>query len=330
MLTSQIHETTARHHESLLRELGNTVVRALADDDVTEVMLNPDGELWIDSHSRGLTRAGATMDPAQAESLLSTVAGLLDRVVNEHHPILEAELPLDGSRIEGLLPPIVPAPVFAIRKRAVTVYTFDQYIGGGLLSEDQADTLRAAIVDRQNIVVSGGPGSGKTTFANAIIREMEWLASRTERLVIIEDTYELRCQSPNHVTLHTTEAVTLRELVRAAIRLRPDRIIIGEVRDEEALDLLKAWNTGNPGGCATVHANSARDALDRLDHLAQEAGVPTQAALVASTVDLVVHMERNGSERRAHQLVSIQGYDPGSGYALESVADPVADKEVPK
>ena len=326
MLTSPTRETRSRHRESLLRELGDAVVRALADDDVTEVMLNPDGRLWIDSHSRGLAPIESTMEPAQAESLLSTVAGLLDRVVNEHHPILEAELPLDGSRIEGLLPPIVPVPVFAIRKRAGAVYTFEQYVGAGLLSEGEADAVRAAIVDRHNILVSGGPGSGKTTFANAIIREMESLASHTERLLIIEDTYELRCESPNHVSLHTTETVTLRELVRAAIRLRPDRILIGEVRGEEALDLLKAWNTGNPGGCATVHANSARDALDRLDHLAQEAGVPAHAALVASTVDLVVHMERIGSKRRVQHLASVLGYDPSSGYSVQSVAG----KEDPK
>ena len=222
------------------------------------------------------------------------------------------------------------SPVFAIRKRAVQVFTFDDYIADGILTADQADILRGAIVDRQNLLISGGPGSGKTTFANAVLREMEWLAPRAERFLLIEDTYELQCKSPNHVMLHTTENVTLRDLVRAAIRLRPDRVVIGEVRGEEALDLLKAWNTGNPGGCATVHANSAEDALSRLDQLAQEAGVPSQARLVASTVDVVAHMERNGSSRRVRELISVHGLDPSGEFHVEPIADPPAEKEKPE
>ena len=319
-----------RHRASLLRELGDVVVQALSDDDVTEIMRNPDGQLWFDSRSRGLVRAGAEMPAVQAESLLSTVAGLLDRIVNRDHPILEAELPLDGSRIEGLLPPVVLSPIFAIRKRAARIFTFEDYVSDGILTTDQADILRGAIVDRQNLVISGGPGSGKTTFANAVLREMEWLAPRTERLVLIEDTYELRCPSPNHVTLHTTEEVALRDLVRAAIRLRPDRIVIGEVRGAEALDLLKAWNTGNPGGCATVHANNADDALTRLDQLAQEADVPTQVRLVASSVDLVVHMERYGSHRRVAQIASVHGLSPDGEFVVEPMSEPAAKKEIPE
>jgi type IV secretion system protein VirB11 len=320
----------ARHHESLVRELGDFIVGALANADITEIMLNPDGELWVDSRTRGLARAGAEMPAHQAESLLSTVAGLLDRIINEENPILEAELPLDGSRIEGLLPPVVPSPVFAIRKRPTRVFTLDDYIADRILTADQADILRGAIVDRQNLLISGGPGSGKTTFANAVLREMDWLAPRAERYLLIEDTYELQCKSPNHVTLHTTENVSLRDLVRAAIRLRPDRIVIGEVRGEEALDLLKAWNTGNPGGCATVHANSAVDALSRLDQLAQEAGVPSQARLVASTVDLVAHMERSGSSRRVRELVSVHGLTAAGEYHVEPIAEPPAEKENPE
>jgi type IV secretion system protein VirB11 len=293
-------------------------------------MRNSDGELWIDSRARGLIRLDVTMSDPQAESLLSTVAGLLNRVVNDRHPILEAELPLDGSRIEGLLPPVVPSPVFSIRKRANSVYTLDQYVEEGILTLAQADVLQGAIFGRKNILISGGPGSGKTTLANALIREMEWLAPRAERLLLLEDTYELQCNSPNHVTLHTTENVTLRDLVRAAIRLRPDRIIIGEVRGAEALDLLKAWNTGNPGGCATVHANSAGEALTRLDQLAQEAGVPSQVRLIASTVHLVVHMERQGTSRQVRQLLSVQGVSPTGEFQVEPTADPPAEKENPE
>jgi len=320
-------ESTTRHRESLLRELSDSVAEALADDDITEVMRNADGELWIDSRTRGLARLDAKMSDPQTESLLSTVAGLLNRVVNDQHPILEAELPLDGSRIEGLLPPVVPSPVFSIRKRANSIYTLNQYVEEGILAQDQAEALTGAIVARQNILISGGPGSGKTTLANALLREMEWLAPRAERLLLLEDTYELRCQAPNHVTLHTTENVSLRDLVRAAIRLRPDRIIIGEVRGAEALDLLKAWNTGNPGGCATVHANSAGEALTRLDQLAQEAGVPSQTRLIASTVHRVVHMERHGSSRRVRQLLSVRGVSPNGDFHVEPLAESPTGKE---
>ncbi|MCP3963598.1 MAG: P-type conjugative transfer ATPase TrbB [bacterium] len=320
-------EQTLRHRDSLRRELGETVLRALEDDDVTEVMLNADGQLWLDLRTRGMVPAGASMPPTQAASLLSTVAGLLNQVVSEAQPILEAELPLDGSRIEGILPPVVEAPVFAIRKRAAHLFPLAQYVSDGDLEAWQAQALRDALHKRRNLIVSGGPGSGKTTFVNAILHEMaEISAAGGERFVILEDTYELRCEAPNHVALHTSENVTLRALVRACLRLRPDRIVIGEVRGAEAHDLLKAWHTGNPGGCATVHANSALDALERLDHLAQEAGVPSQARLVASSVDLIVHMERLGSRRRARELLSVEGYEPASGYLVEPLSDPTSPK----
>ncbi|MCP4988481.1 MAG: Flp pilus assembly complex ATPase component, partial [Colwellia sp.] len=172
-------------------------------------------------------------------------------------------------------------PVFAIGKRAATLFPLERYLEDGALSAEQAKALRRAIAERRNLLVSGGPGSGKTTFANAVLHEMGRLAPQTERLVILEDTYELQCDAPNHLVLRTSETVSLRALLRATLRLRPDRIIVGEVRGAEAHDLLKAWNTGNPGGVATVHANSAADALERLDQLVQEAGVPSQARLIA-------------------------------------------------
>ncbi len=322
MTTPWTPEQAHRHRAALLRDLGATVVDALADPDVTEVLLNPDGQLWLDTASRGLVPAGATMAPEQAESLLSTVAGLLGRVVGDRHPILEAELPLDGSRIEGILPPVVKAPVFAIRKRAATLFPLERYLEDGALSAEQAEALRQAIAERRNLLVSGGPGSGKTTFANAVLHEMGRLAPQTERLVILEDTYELQCDAPNHLVLRTSEAVSLRALLRATLRLRPDRIIVGEVRGAEAHDLLKAWNTGNPGGVATVHANSAVDALERLDQLVQEAGVPSQARLIASTVHLIAHMERRGRRRVVRQLAAVCGGDPEHGFRVESLAAP--------
>jgi type IV secretion system protein VirB11 len=198
-----------------------------------------------------------------------------------------------------------------------------------VLAPSEADVLRAAVRERWNVVISGGPGSGKTTFANALLHEMGRLAE-TERVVILEDTFELRCSTPNHLILHTSGAVDLRRLVHAALRLRPDRLVVGEVRRAEALELLKAWNTGNPGGLATVHANNAEMALERLDQLAQEAGVPSRARLVAQTVDVVVHLERRGSVRRVRQLVHVVEHDPERGFVVDGFFPEIEIEEVEK
>ena len=312
-------QQASRHQASLNRELGDTITQALADPDITEVMLNPDGELWLDSRKQGLIPSGTTMSPSQAQGLVTTIAGILGRVLTEEDPRLEAELPLDGSRLCALLPPITPAPTFAIRKRATELLPLSHYEATHTLTPPHAEILRRSLKARQNILISGGPGSGKTTFANALIDEMTQLAETGERLFLLEDTAELQCQAPNHIPLHTTPDVTLRDLVRSTLRMRPDRIVIGEVRGAEAFDLLKAWNTGNPGGLATLHANSALDALERLDHLTQEAGVPSQARLIASTLDIVVHMRRHAQRREVQELYLIQGYDPETGYHVEPV-----------
>ena len=240
-------QQTSRHHDSLRRELGEAVTLALANPDITEVMLNPDGELWLDSRTEGLIRACATMSPSQAAGLISTVAGLQGQVVSSKEPLLEAELPLDGSRFQAMLPPIVRAPAFAIRKRATCLYPLSHYEEAGTLSPKDAEAIRCGIRQRSNLLISGGPGAGKTTFANAVLHEMTQLAETTERYLILEDTYELQSEADNQTILHTSDTVSLQALVRSTLRMRPDRIVIGEVRGAEAHDLLKAWNTGNPG-----------------------------------------------------------------------------------
>ena len=313
-------EQAHRHSESLRRELGAVILDALQNEDVTEILLNADGQLWLDTHSGGLATTGSSLDAIQAQGLISTIAGLLGRTVGEEAPILEAELPLDGSRFEALLPPVVEAPIFSIRKRAERVIPLKAYLEAGSIQIKEAEALRTAIRERRNVLVSGGPGSGKTTFVNALLGEVSRLAPE-QRLCLLEDTYELRCETPNHVSLHTTPSVDLRQLVRASLRLRPDRIVVGEVRGAEAHELLKAWNTGNPGGCATVHANSAQDALERLDLLAQEAGVPSQGRLIASTVHLVAHFERSGSRRRLAELVAVRGFDAHRGFETQPLQE---------
>ncbi len=317
MRTANHDEQRQRWTEGLIRELGETIVGALGDDDVVEVLLNPDGRLWLDSRSQGMVDSGVRLLPQEGEAILASVAGMLGAQIDVEHPIIEAELPLDGSRIEGMVPPLVARPSFAIRKRASRVFPLSHYIDSGTMSGAQAEALREAIAERRNILVSGGTGSGKTTLVNAILDEMVRLGEPCERFILLEDTVELQCTAANHAALRTSRHVDLATLVRATMRLNPDRIIIGEVRGREALDLLKAWNTGHPGGCTTVHANNAAAALLRLDQLAQEAGVPSQKSLIAETVGLVVHIEGGSRGRRVTELGRVAGLAGDGSFDLE-------------
>jgi type IV secretion system protein TrbB len=310
---------TARLSEKLRRELGPVVLKALSDPDVIEIILNPDGRIWVESHTAGMSQTDASMAPTQAENLIGTVAAALNAVANPQNPIIEGELPLTGSRFEGLLPPIAPSPCFVIRKRASVVYTLDHYVKDNIVTRAQAIALRDAIAKRRNIVIAGGTGSGKTTLVNALIHEMVTLGDQAERFVIIEDTLELQCAARNALQLHTADAADMTRLVRATMRLRPDRIIIGEVRGKEALALLKAWNTGHPGGITTLHANSASAALLRLLSLVEEAGVPAQPQLIAEAVNLLAFMERTSiTGRRLTELVHVEGYSQIAGFKFAS------------
>ena len=313
-------EQQERLYEKLRRELGPVVLGALDDADVTEVILNPAGALWTESQQHGMRETGERMSSIQAENLIGTVASMLGTVVNAGSPIVEGELPLDGNRFEGILPPVSPAPVFVIRKRPQLIYTLDDYVTAGIMRPRHAKVIRHAITRRENIVIAGGTASGKTTLANALIHEMVTLGDPSERFVILEDTRELQCTARNAVQLHTGDVADLTRLTRVTMRLRPDRIIIGEVRGPEALALLKAWNTGHPGGVTTVHANSAAAALMRLDTLILEAGVPPQPHLVAEAVDLVVFITRTLDGRRVDELARVAGCDPAIGYRLEAIA----------
>jgi type IV secretion system protein TrbB len=260
------------------------------------------------------------LTPTQIESLIGTVAALLGTVVHGRAPIVEGELPINGYRFEGILPPVSTAPTFVIRKSASQVYSLEDYAKSGVMTSAQLEVCRDAIRARHNIVIAGGTASGKTTLANALMREIVAGGDPAERIVILEDTRELQCEAPNAVQLHTGDVADLTRLVRVTMRLRPDRIIVGEVRGGEALALLKAWNTGHPGGITTVHANSAAAALLRLESLIQESGVPPQPRLVAEAVDLVAFIVRTPEGRRIRELARVSAYDVERGnYVLEPV-----------
>lgn len=309
----QVDDRSRRLREKLQRELGRTVDEALRDPEVIEVVLNPDGRLWAERLGAGMQPIGE-MTASNAESLMATVASAMETTVTRERPIIEGELPTDGSRFEGLLPPVVSSPVFAIRKRASRLFSLDEYVERGIMTADQRRQIVAAVTDRRNVLVVGGTGTGKTTLTNGIIQTIADV-SPEHRLVILEDTVEIQCRSANVVQLRTSDSVTMQQLLRATMRLRPDRIIVGEVRGAEALSLLKAWNTGHPGGVATVHANDAEAGLLRLEQLVEEGlqGGRANAAVVAQAVGLVVAIEKTPGPpgRRVRQLVNVTGHRDG-------------------
>lgn len=283
-------QTLTRLDEMLRRQLGKVILDAIADPMVTDILVNDDGLLWIERHGESMFNS-LTLPPSHVEAIIGTVAASLNTVANAEHPILEGELPIARIRFEGLLPPIARRPCFAMRKPANVLYTLDDYVRDGIISDELRDKFRGAIKRRENIILGGGTGSGKTTLAGAIINEMVVLFPEA-RYVIIEDTLELQCRAKNLVQLHTSDAVDMLRLVRTAMRMRPDRIIVGETRGAEALAMLKGWQTGHPGGVTTVHANSATGILTRLASLIQEAGVPPQPDLLVETVHYLAFIER--------------------------------------
>lgn len=293
--------------------MGPLINTALDDPDVLEIMLNPDGRLWIDRLSCGRSPLGA-LPCADGERIIRLVAAQIGREVHRERPLLSAELPDTGERFEGILPPASPAPTFALRKHARRIIPLEQYERDGILTTSQAQLLRKAVHDRLNILVAGGTSSGKTTLANALLGE---IAASGDRVVVLEDTLELQCGAEDQVSLRTLAgAVTMAELVRSTLRLRPDRIVVGEVRGAEALDLVKAWGTGHPGGIATIHAGSCVGALLRLEQLILEVALNAPRSLIVEAVNLVVFLAGRGRGRRVQQIARVVGHDD-AGYRLE-------------
>ncbi len=310
--------SAGRRRAMLRTAMGPEIAAALADPAVVEIMVNPDGALRLDRLGEGRVDTGARYEPAQVERIIRLVASHARTEVHGGAPIVSAELPPHGEgageRFEGVLPPVSLAPCFSIRKPAAKIYTLLDYVNDGFMPAETARLLSLAVVERKNILVAGGTSSGKTTLANALLAEM---AHQDDRVILIEDTRELQCAASDVVALRTRAgSVTMADLVRSTLRLRPDRIIVGEVRGREALDMLKAWNTGHPGGIATVHANSAMSALYRLEQLIQEAVVTVPRRLVAEAIDLIVFIAGRGTARRIETVARVTGVDPDGGYAV--------------
>jgi P-type conjugative transfer ATPase TrbB len=289
----------------------------LNDPAIVEIMLNADGKLWIDRLAGGIEDTGQELAEAVGDRLIKSVAHYVGAEVTPKSPHISGALPGSKARFEGWIPPVAEAPTFAIRKRAVAVFTLEQYAEAGIMTAEQADLLREAVAQRRNIMVVGGTSTGKTTLVNALLAEA---AATADRVILIEDTPELQCFAPNFIALMTVDGVaSLSDLVRSSLRLRPDRILIGEVRGGEALDLIKAWGTGHPGGIGTIHAGTAIGALRRLEQLIQEVVVTVPRGLIAETINVIAVLAGRGTGRRLVELAEVEGLKSGEDYVLRQM-----------
>lgn len=297
---------TERKLEALRHALGPSILAALVDPEVVEILVNPDGRLVLDRSQSGRKDVGETLGADARERVVRLIADYVGEPVTREMPRLAGVLPVTGERFQGFLPPVTPGPAFSIRKRPAVIWSLDDYVRDGVMTEGQADILREAVMGRRNLLISGGTGSGKTTLANALLAEP---AFADDRVFLIEDTPELQCSAWDLVPTLTRRfpvVIGVVDLVRDALRMRPDRIVVGEMREgAAALETLKAWNTGHPGGLSTIHANSAREALSRLEDLLAEVGPVLPIRMIAQAVDVVVHIRRTREGRRIEGILSI-------------------------
>ncbi len=295
-----------RRRSALARALGPAIASALDAPDVVEALVNQDGVVWLDRIGAGLVMTAHRLSAHDREAAIRLLAHEAGETVGEDRPALATILPDSAARVQALLPPLVEAPILAIRKRPGVIYTLADYVRDGVATQAQAARLSGAVREGRNIVVAGGTGSGKTTLLNALLAEDSF---QKARVIILEDTAELQCASSNCVQLLTKRGdppVSMRDLVQMTLRLRPDRIVVGEVRDGAALEVLKAWNTGHPGGLLTLHANSAADAITRLEDLCMEARATPPKRLIASAVDVVVFIARREGGRAITEIAEAE------------------------
>ncbi len=284
-------------------------IQPLMDDPQTvEVMVNPDNQVWVEylGHPQELT--DIKINTEQVERVIRHVASLMGDTITPENPRLSGTLPKWTARIQAAIPPLVTSPSFCIRLPPKTIFTLSDYVEQAILSQRHADTLRQAVLDKKNILLGGGTGSGKTTLANALLDVM---ATTDDRILIVEDNQELQCNAKNKVHFYTGTYCPLHTLLIDILRWAPDRIIIGEVRDKSALELLKSWNTGHPGGIATIHADTAAKMISRLCQLIEENNMVAPKEFIAETIDLCVHIVKDSNVsggRRVSGISALCGY----------------------
>ena len=308
----------SRELKTLYYSMGNEILTYLKDENVFELMVNADGKLWVDTFSDGRIYSGVIMDASCRQQILFQVASMTKQVVDEDHPMLEAELP-DGSRFQGFFPRVVKAPAFVIRKHSSQVFTLDDYVAQGIMTPYQKDSIIDAVKTRKNIIAAGGTKSGKTTLLNAILEE---ISKTGDRVISIEDMPELQCTAENYLSLRTSSHASMDDLLRSTLRATPDRIVVGEVRSGEALALLDAWSTGHSGGCSTVHSNSAYQTLLRLQKMISRVSITPQQETIGDAVDMVIYLARKGTGRIIQEVLLVKGYDEvKKTYITESISN---------
>jgi type IV secretion system protein TrbB len=295
-------KTEDRYQDMLTTAFGKDIVKFMNDSNIIEIMVNPDGKLWLDFLVRGKVFSGIVLPAEQVENIIKLVAATKQIIANEDYPEVACELFKSGARFQGWLPPVVISPTFTVSKRAIKIFSIEDYIKSGSITVDQANFLKKAIIERKNVIISGGAGSGKTTLANALLYE---LRASKDRIIVLEDIPELQIAAADYVKLATTDKKNMHDLVKGVLRMRPDRIIIGEVRDGSALELLKAWNTGHPGGLCTIHANSPEATITRLEDLIREVIAVVPINLIAEAVNIIVFMYRDSNFRYIVDSVTV-------------------------
>ena len=300
----------------LKSSLGEKINSYFADEDIIEIMLNDDKTVWVDSLTKGMYFTGIILENTEAMKRINTVATFMEAKVDKENPRMSAELPDTGFRFESVIPPNVDNPIFTIRKKSILIITLDDYVRMGSLTEFQKGVIEKAINNYKNILIVGGTSTGKTTFANACIGAIP----KKDRLVILEDTKEIRSLCPNKISLKTSIYTSMEELFYSTMRLRPDRIVVGEIRGATSLDLLTAWNSGHGGGVSTIHSDSTEGALEQLEQYNQRKSVDKQQKLIGKAIDLVVVLKRVNGERKVVEIKEVLGFENGE-YIIREVKE---------
>ncbi len=303
-MTATTNESEHRRRDALRLQL-RSIIPFLEDPAVIEIALNGDGAVWVERMGAPMTRTAVQMSRGEALMVLGLVADAVGTEITSAKPSLAALMPGWNARLQAMVPPVVESPVFTIRKPPAKVFSLDDYVARGMLSVVQADSIRLAVSTRANILVGGSTGSGKTTFANAILQE---IAERTsDRLYIVEDLRELKCAALNRIQIFVVEPLyTWQRAIADGLRCRPDRIIVGEIRaGAGALELVKAWNTGHPGGLATIHANDGPGMLDRLCQLLEEVIPAAPRPFLAQVINVLVHLRRDPAHPAGRRVTSV-------------------------
>ena len=303
----------ARLLKMLDHAFGPHVAELLSEDAVTEIWLNSDGRLWAKRAGLGKSNTGFTVPAPDAQNAISLIAHHVKFELGPLNPSFAAELPATGWRFQGAIPPQTPGPAFNIRKKASRVYTLDEYVADGIITPIRREAILGAVYARKNILVVGGTETGKTTLVNAILHEM---AKGRDRIITIEDTLELQNTAEDKEELRTVNgARTLHDLLRDALRMSPDRIIVGEIRGKEVIDMLDAWNTGHPGGVCTIHADSAESSLLRIESLIRRNNQTPDRESIARTIQVIIFIAKvridtpDGPRevRRVTEILSVDG-----------------------